>query len=263
MATKPTKPSTENLFTPSAIKLFGREFRGLSVNQPLDGESPLGKRARIPSQQVQQQLSKNKGTGKFQGDLSGHSGRFPWMIPTGKTTPASPGFMALLTRVSITSCLGRRYFWSMDPEKMLRTILHRPECRGCRQGLEICERYQDVGGRRQGRVDVHRYRVGTDEGNPAAAHLRGRGGDCPERGRRITRRGRRARCSGVQRCRRRTRRGRRPRRGDHAGYPSQQMSVVPVVTAARPALMARSAKPKSECAPSPATQLSRPPGMTG
>jgi hypothetical protein len=27
--------STENLFAPSAIKLFGLEFRGLSVNRPL------------------------------------------------------------------------------------------------------------------------------------------------------------------------------------------------------------------------------------
>ena len=69
MATKPTKPTTESLFTPSAIKLFGREFKGLSVNQPLDGESPLGKRARIPSQQVQQRLERDQGYKQIPGRL--------------------------------------------------------------------------------------------------------------------------------------------------------------------------------------------------
>ncbi len=46
----------ENLFTPSAIKLFGREFEGLSVNEgKLDGTGPLGK-ARIPHKDVQTEL---------------------------------------------------------------------------------------------------------------------------------------------------------------------------------------------------------------
>ena len=67
--TKPTNPTTESLFTPSAIKLFGREFKGLSVNQPLDGESPLGKRARIPSQQVQQRLERDQGYKQIPGRL--------------------------------------------------------------------------------------------------------------------------------------------------------------------------------------------------
>ncbi|WP_217551577.1 hypothetical protein, partial [Pantoea sp. GbtcB22] len=40
----------ENLFAPSAIKLFGRVFAGLTVNQEaLGGSFPLGQRARIPS----------------------------------------------------------------------------------------------------------------------------------------------------------------------------------------------------------------------
>jgi hypothetical protein len=56
--------SLENLFTPSAIKLFGREFRGLSVNQSFQGEKdhpPLEKRARIPSDAVQQTLQDAQG----------------------------------------------------------------------------------------------------------------------------------------------------------------------------------------------------------
>jgi hypothetical protein len=54
--------SLENLFTPSAIKLFGREFKGLSVNQPLqDGQPPLEERARIPAEKVQQALQAKQG----------------------------------------------------------------------------------------------------------------------------------------------------------------------------------------------------------
>lgn len=62
--------STENLFTPSAIKLFGREFKGLSINQPFQGEEPpLGARARIPSDRVQQGLQEKQGYRQIPGRL--------------------------------------------------------------------------------------------------------------------------------------------------------------------------------------------------
>jgi hypothetical protein len=60
----------ENLFTPSAIKLFGREFSGLSVNRPfLKGNPPLGERARIPPDGVQKHLQDTQGYRQMPGRL--------------------------------------------------------------------------------------------------------------------------------------------------------------------------------------------------
>ncbi len=57
---KPPKTTSENLFTPSAVKLFGREFKGLSINEgDVDGGGPLGK-ARIPPKVVQDELKKKQ-----------------------------------------------------------------------------------------------------------------------------------------------------------------------------------------------------------
>ena len=63
--------STENLFAPSAIKLFGREFKGLSVNLPLEGDEtrPLGDRARVPSEEVQEELQSEQGYRQTPGRL--------------------------------------------------------------------------------------------------------------------------------------------------------------------------------------------------
>jgi hypothetical protein len=62
--------SLENLFSPSAIKLFGREFKGLSVNQPFkDGQPPLEERARIPIDRVQDQLQGKQGYRQSPGRL--------------------------------------------------------------------------------------------------------------------------------------------------------------------------------------------------
>ena len=63
-------PPAENLFTPSAVKLFGREFKGLSVNQPVvDGddknESPLGS-ARIPPDNLKPPLEYEQHPGRLE-----------------------------------------------------------------------------------------------------------------------------------------------------------------------------------------------------
>ena len=57
----------ENLFAPSVIKLFGREFHGLSINRKIQGlreqleKPPLGARARVPSDAIQKALEKDQG----------------------------------------------------------------------------------------------------------------------------------------------------------------------------------------------------------
>ena len=62
--------TTENLFAPSAIKLFGREFKGLSVNQPLTGDSPpLEARARVPIDKIQEKLEHRQGYRQAPGRL--------------------------------------------------------------------------------------------------------------------------------------------------------------------------------------------------
>ena len=64
--------STENLFAPSAIKLFGLEFRGLSVNRPLledPKDPPLEKRARVPSNAMQDKLQQEQGYRQAPGRL--------------------------------------------------------------------------------------------------------------------------------------------------------------------------------------------------
>lgn len=58
--------STENLFTPSAIKLFGREFKGLSVNQPLQDEDPPLGEPRIPGDDVQNTLKYQQHPGRLE-----------------------------------------------------------------------------------------------------------------------------------------------------------------------------------------------------
>jgi hypothetical protein len=61
--------NTENLFTPSAIKLFGREFRGLSVDRSIDDEDKLEKPlepARIPPKKVQAKLEYEQHPGRLE-----------------------------------------------------------------------------------------------------------------------------------------------------------------------------------------------------
>lgn len=71
MAKRPKTPKTpkttsENLFTPSAIKLFGREFKGLSVNEGVvDGTGPLGP-ARIPKKEAQDELEYAQHPGRLE-----------------------------------------------------------------------------------------------------------------------------------------------------------------------------------------------------
>src|SRR5262245_15816852 len=63
-------PGAENLFAPSAIKLFGREFAGLSVNRPFaDGRFPIGERARLPPDNVQGNLNDRQGYRQMPGRL--------------------------------------------------------------------------------------------------------------------------------------------------------------------------------------------------
>ncbi len=81
----------ENLFTPSAIKLFGREFKGISVNQPVvdredDPEKPLGK-ARVPPKVVQDEL-KLKQYEQHPGRLERALRKVAWDEPTMETNYA-------------------------------------------------------------------------------------------------------------------------------------------------------------------------------
>ncbi|MCZ6609150.1 MAG: hypothetical protein O7A66_03990 [Alphaproteobacteria bacterium] len=77
----------ENLFTPSAIKFFGREFKGLSVNRSIDDEGNLEKPldpARIPPTDVQKDLPYKQHPGRLERALR----KVAWDEATEKTNYA-------------------------------------------------------------------------------------------------------------------------------------------------------------------------------
>ena len=115
--------TTENLFAPSAIKLFGREFKGLSVNQPLTGDSPpLEARARVPIDKIQEKLEHRQGYRQAPGRLERALRKVAANEKDeSKIMLALRAFTDSPTKASITNCRGRFCSWSTDPERRLNS----------------------------------------------------------------------------------------------------------------------------------------------